>query len=673
MSIKFTGTREEIALKQEMFQALVANETKGNQYKITWAGTPTSGWSYGWLQFDLAGGADIGKKTFDKIIDRAAQDKIIPSSQAKSIKEGARQLGGKSLTQEQIKLINKAFATKDAQKAIDEATDKHLGNLIREAKSIIKKTPENDRAVFQTGLGMAFLVDALNQGYSPARKKGKSGKTPFEEFVAGAEYKGYKKRGDLSFADVVQFYFRHRDSLMSKSKAVDPWDPFRRVGNIAAEMGYEPKSFDEAKVLLNAYTNLYLKHEKALLKTEGRVKGVNTFRQKVCKPADREIFRNWPTDLRPVPKKYEDVLVDNKGIITVTGDGKPYIINIPTPSKTASKEISKAPTPEQLPAEKTFLQKTAGMLESMYDTDVNVSRAEYESVKGLADTFGRAVEEGTDWLLNNLGPGKAEAARLSPARTGNQQTSNHTGDYDNAYRIVPVRELRETASNALYSMYSRDLEIRKFIKENYGKPMNEAEIEESAVFSHLTREEQGAVKTAAKLTKERTELDKQTQQRNEIAEAYGYNRFYARIPNFLKNKHQKSYDQWGRELEQKDLDLSRREEANRPEIEKALAKISAPEFQEKKAQTAKEIRASDKERLNKLEAMSSERETFMDQKFSISRLLDKLPARIGDMGIKVKGDPTDIDNLLAQSKQIGTQTEPLIQMARQYGRGIEWT
>jgi hypothetical protein len=50
-----------------------------------------------------------------------------------------------------------------------------------------------------------------------------------------------------------------------------------------------------------------------------------------------------------------------------------------------------------------------------------------------------------------------------------------------------------------------------------------------------------------------------------------------------------------------------------------------------------------------------------------------LPARISNMGINVKGDPTDIDNLLAQSKQIEAQTEPAIQMSRQYERGIERT
>ena len=140
----------------------------------------------------------------------------------------------------------------------------------------------------------------------------------------------------------------------------------------------------------------------------------------------------------------------------------------------------------------------------------------------------------------------------------------------------------------------------------------------------------------------------------------------------MKNKHQKEYDQWGRDLEQKELDLGRREAENRPEMEKVLAKVRTPEFQEKRAQTLNEIKTSEAKRIRDLAALDKEWDSFTGRRFSINRLMDKLPKSIGNMGIKVKGDPADIDNLLAQSKQIGAQTEPAIQMARQYGRGMEY-
>jgi len=277
-------------------------------------------------------------------------------------------------------------------------------------------------------------------------------------------------------------------------------------------------------------------------------------------------------------------------------------------------------------------------------------------------------------LLDKMfAPANTEASEISPLKTNYQQTMNRPGEQRNDSSIVPVGELRKTASDALYAIYTRELEIRKFINENYGEPMSAAEIETAAVFRHLTEEEQGTLETAAKLTKEREELGKQTQRRDEIAEAYGYNRFYAKIPNFLKNDHQKRYDRWGRELEKNEIELTKREEANRPEIEKALAKISAPEFQEKKTLTAKEIKASDIERIKKLDSMGREWETFSGRRFSINYLKDKLPDKIRDMGIKVKGDHKDINNLLAQSDHITAQTKPAIEITRQYERGLEYT
>jgi hypothetical protein len=316
---------------------------------------------------------------------------------------------------------------------------------------------------------------------------------------------------------------------------------------------------------------------------------------------------------------------------------------------------------ENIRPEGGFLSKIGEMGHRMHDSDVEAAKAQTQ----IPELIGSLLDK-------MFSPANSDASEISPLKM-NRQIMNKADEQHSDYRIVPASELRETASDALYAMYTRELEIRGFIKEKYGRPMNGAEIEVSAVFSHLTKEEQGAVETAAKLTIERAEFDKQTQQRSEVAEAYGYNRFYARIPNFLKNKHQKGYDQWGRELEQKELDLNRREEANRPELEKTLAKIITPGFQEKKARTMEEITASDTERINKVEAMREERGTFTGRRFSINYLMDKLPEMIGRLGIGVKGDPKDIENLLAQSDQIAAQTKPAIEMTRQRERTMELT
>jgi hypothetical protein len=319
------------------------------------------------------------------------------------------------------------------------------------------------------------------------------------------------------------------------------------------------------------------------------------------------------------------------------------------------------PSIEPVQPEGGLLSKIGEMGQRMHDSDVDAAKAQAQ----IPETLGILLDK-------MFSPRNSEASELSPAKTSYQQIPN-PGKYDNVYQTVSARELRKIAFEGLAAIDERKNEMREWYSKNKGEPLAESMIEVAAGFSHLTDDEQKTFINNAVLAKERGDLNKETQQRNEIAEAYGYNRFYARIPNFLKNRRQKDYDQWGRELEQKDSDLSKREMENRPEMEKVLAKVNTPEFQEKKAQTFSEFKTSEAERLKDLAALDKEWDSFAGQKFCINRLIDKLPAKIGDMGIVVKGDPKDIDNLLSQSKQIGAQTEPVIQMARQYERGIERT
>jgi|WetSurMetagenome_2_1015567.scaffolds.fasta_scaffold00104_39 GH24 family phage-related lysozyme (muramidase) len=350
------------------------------------------------------------------------------------------------------------------------------------------------------------------------------------------------------------------------------------------------------------------------------------------------------------------------------------IANIAKDGKLAKAEIpDKAPDMPELPAlnpvpsakgplqpEGDILSKIGEMGQSMHDSDVDAAKAQAQ------------IPEILGILLDKMFmPANSDASELSPLKTDHQQTMNQPMEHTNGYHTVSASELREIAFEGLAAIDERKNEMREWYSKNKGEPLAESMIEVAAAFSHLTDGEQKTSINNAVLTKEREDLNKEIQQRNEIAEAYGYNRFYARIPNFLKNRHQIDYDQWGRELEQKDSALSKREMENSPEMEKVLAKVNTPEFQEKKAQTLSEFKTSEAERLKDLAALDKEWDSFAGQKFCINRLIEKLPAKIGDMGIVVKGDPTDIDNLFSQSKQIGAQTEPAIQMTRQYERGME--
>jgi hypothetical protein len=320
------------------------------------------------------------------------------------------------------------------------------------------------------------------------------------------------------------------------------------------------------------------------------------------------------------------------------------------------------PVKEPVRPDEGLFSKIGEMGQRMHASDVDAAKAQTK------------IPELMGILLDKMfAPANSDASELSPLKTSNQQTMNQPGEQRNDYNIVPASELRRIAFGGLNAIDERKNVMSGLYSQKWGKPLAESMIEVAAGFSHLTADEQKTFIDNAVLSKEREDLNNETQQRNEIAEAYGYNRFYAKIPNFMKNQHQKDYDQWGRDLERKELDLSRREAKNGPEMEKVLAKVRTPEFQEKREQTFGEFKTKEAERLKDLAELDKEWDSYADRKFCINRLIDSLPKSIGNMGIKVKGDPTDIDNLLAQSKQIGAQTEPAIEMTRQYERGMQWT
>jgi hypothetical protein len=352
-------------------------------------------------------------------------------------------------------------------------------------------------------------------------------------------------------------------------------------------------------------------------------------------------------------------------IASLAKDGKLATAEIPDKTLETPELPVLSPLPSAIDPSKSdssFLSKIGETGQKMYDSDVDAAKAHAQLPELMGDLLDKMFK-----------PANSEASELSPLLDSRQRTMNQSMEQDNGYQTVSAGELRKVACDGLKEIEERKEEMRDLYTKNWGKPQAEPIIEMAAVFHHLSYDEQKTALTGAKLMKEREDLGKETQQRNEVAEAYGYNRFYAKIPNFMKDRHQKEYDQWGRELDRKELDLSKREAENKPGMDRVMAKTRTAEFQEKAAQTLAEFKTSETQRIKDLAALDKEWDTFEGRKFCINRLKDKLPERIGNMGVKVKGDPTDIDNLLKQSARIAAQTEPAIEMTRQYDRGMQWS
>jgi hypothetical protein len=231
--------------KQKLFEAEVINEINGraySAYKLSWAKTTTSGWSYGWLQFDLGGPLEIGKTTFLSILKNAKDTNgtlIIPKAQVDGLYEAAQVKGGQNLTdvdqsgKTQRELIDAALGSAYGIDAIDKATSKHLDNLIKYADSVIKQvSTAADKQFFQNNpdcnLGRLWLCDIHNQGFTS--------RPQMVGFLNGGKWvDGFTKDGDLTFDDILGMHFRERQHNGGTKNI--PWDTFRRITTLVDKAG----------------------------------------------------------------------------------------------------------------------------------------------------------------------------------------------------------------------------------------------------------------------------------------------------------------------------------------------------------------------------------------------------------------------------------------------------
>jgi hypothetical protein len=206
MALNFSG------FKKKLFNAF--KKTEGSKaYVLSFAGG-NCGYSYGYVQFDLAAGPSIGKLAFYNILQNATNNigiRIIPQNQVTSLYNAAKKRGGNTLTSTQKKLINAALSSAYGQSETDNATSKHLDNLISNANKFINKASANDQIFLNSDLGKLWICDIQNQGFllwAVGNKQTKQSR--FELFLNGAQEFGYKKQGNFGFDDLLELYFRER-------------------------------------------------------------------------------------------------------------------------------------------------------------------------------------------------------------------------------------------------------------------------------------------------------------------------------------------------------------------------------------------------------------------------------------------------------------------------------
>lgn len=172
--ITYTGN---VALKKKIMRIMQIHELAPGlaPYQLTWAPGTRRGWSFGWIQFDLASGDSFGLNTFAKVLltakDKAGNyiiDDGDPSTGRGTVATAEDtkvrdlsirvQLRPNQLTSAEVDLINAALESTAGRQAVDDSVDLYLDDLINRVNNIVKSAPANNRPFLQSDLGFLWLI-----------------------------------------------------------------------------------------------------------------------------------------------------------------------------------------------------------------------------------------------------------------------------------------------------------------------------------------------------------------------------------------------------------------------------------------------------------------------------------------------------------------------------------
>ena len=345
MSIIFTG---DIAFKNKLFNVLRKNESGSSRalgsedtaYVLTAPGSSNSGWSFGYIQYDLSTGNADGIKLFTDILlnavdtngkyivddgdpttDREHDKKVAELLSKAKLKGGLGVTGG--LTTDDVNGITLALSSTYGKGKIDGSVDDALQKLVEYADAVKKAASQADQTFLKKDIARLFLCDYANQFGCPDPVN--YPKDPWIKFVQGRSFNGYIKNGVLGVDDLLNAYFRTKEAQKVEGNYLGANTVLKRFAAVVQEAGgYTPTDIDEAKGVLRAYTYLYVPHESQLLATQARINNLKDFRRAVNRPAEQMMLDNWKPEwgTRPVSvDSYDDMLMgDDNANYNDSGD-----------------------------------------------------------------------------------------------------------------------------------------------------------------------------------------------------------------------------------------------------------------------------------------------------------------------------------------------------------------
>ncbi len=153
--------------KSDMRQVFLLNEASAAKaYKLSFAGGPKSGYSFGSVQLDTANN-EIALSAFNDIIDGHAKANpgAIEPGALERIKAAAAKKGTSPVIRKNKTFINAALSSEAGRQKIDEASEKHLDWLAGEVTRTINAIPEGSPGYdfSRTRQGQTALGNWINQ------------------------------------------------------------------------------------------------------------------------------------------------------------------------------------------------------------------------------------------------------------------------------------------------------------------------------------------------------------------------------------------------------------------------------------------------------------------------------------------------------------------------------
>src|SRR6266480_2567280 len=309
-NITWTG---DTVFKQKLFNVISKNEVGGPNaaaaYQISFADRKSnSGWSFGWLQYDLSFGRRVD--TFKSILQDAKDangnfiiddgdpntDRLHDNTVIALVGK-AKQRDMNSLSAADQLLINSALSSAVGHTAIDGAVDADLQDLMLRAQQVanLPLVSTADQVFLQSDLGRLFLCDYHNQyNIDPGGA--------LEKFVQGLPADGLGhgtvvKQGDLGVDDLLNFYFRTTYAFKK------PYNPVQRFANVLIETNFtfSPADSAQAKQAVQAYTLLIAPYKALISQQQGTA--LTVLMTQVFNPARDKLILDFVTNNAAISNK----------------------------------------------------------------------------------------------------------------------------------------------------------------------------------------------------------------------------------------------------------------------------------------------------------------------------------------------------------------------------------